>query len=316
MADMNSPARSLTRHALCRTFALAPLLRLLRPSRLRAARLQWESQPDGRFAARRNYRADAQVVLLSVPVLRRSGVGGGSASWSENAGVRLLDFNGYSLPEHAAGLNRLGFIRELSRLGGDGIESLYFGLMTASPEESAAEARKALHSTAQSQLYSAIEGSIEGGDVATTIAHFTAPVRLSANQRDELLTMGRQALSTAPRKLPEFDPRTTSEQTFLQALANMLRNPSCAQTRYIYSGRLYRLWLQRSPDARATADSRQRGLVPQDAKVIRAAGKLRRESGGKETGFQLWFEEGASRPLPLRIEFQPRSYLRLMFETV
>jgi len=50
--------------------------------------------------------------------------------------------------------------------------------------------------------------------------------------------------------------------------------------------------------------------------VARLAGKVRRESGGKETDFRLWIEEGAEQPLPLRIDFQPKSYLRLVMEAV
>jgi len=55
-------------------------------------------------------------------------------------------------------------------------------------------------------------------------------------------------------------------------------------------------------------------LIPPHANVIRAEGKLRRDAGGKEIAFQLWVEEGAGRPLPLRIEYQAKSYLRLVFE--
>jgi len=294
---------------------LASLLRALRPPELRAAQLQWGAQPDAGRAGRRSYRADAQIVLLSVPLLRRPGVGGGSATWSEEAGVRLLEFTGYSLPERAAGLNRLGWIRELSRLGGDGLESIYFGVMTASPEESAAEARKALYSQAQSVLYSAVEGRVAPGNVVTTIAHFTAPAGLSATHRDELLAMARQALSAAPEKPPEFDARATREATFLQTLAGLLLDPSREHARYVYNGRLYRLWLRATADPKSTAYFRQKRLVAPDAKVIRAEGRLRRESGGKESSFELWVEEHSARPLPLRIEYQPRSYLRLMFET-
>lgn len=315
MEKMNSTMAFLTRRGLWRALGLASLLRALRPPELRAARLQWEAQPDARRAGRRSYRADAQIVLLSIPLVRRPGVGGGSTTWSEEAGVRLLEFTGYSLPERAAGLNRLGLIRELSRLGGDEPESIYFGLMTASPEESAAEARKALHPQSQSVLYSAIEGRVAPGDVVTTSAHFMAPAGLSATHRDDLLAMARQALSAASGKPPEFDARTTRETTFLQALAGLLQDPSREHARYVYNGRLYRLRLSATADPKGTAYFRQKRLIAPDAEVIRAEGRLRRESGGKESSFGLWVEEHSARPLPLRIEYQPRSYLRLMFET-
>jgi hypothetical protein len=58
-------------------------------------------------------------------LLRRPGVGVGSATWSENDRV-------YSFPERAARLCRIGFIRELSRKQGEAVESIYFALMTAS----------------------------------------------------------------------------------------------------------------------------------------------------------------------------------------
>ena len=51
------------------------------------------------------------------------------------------------------------------------------------------------------------------------------------------------------------------------------------------------------------------------AEVVRVTGRLRREAGGKETEFRLWIPSGAERPLPLRIEYQAKSYLRLVFES-
>jgi hypothetical protein len=48
--------------------------------------------------------------------------------------------------------------------------------------------------------------------------------------------------------------------------------------------------------------------------VVRASGKVQREAGGKETQFRIWVEEGNRRPIPLRIEYQAKSYLRLTFE--
>ena len=51
--------------------------------------------------------------------------------------------------QKAAGLNRLGFIREKSiRQESLVREASYFGVMTASPEESVEEAHKALNSDA------------------------------------------------------------------------------------------------------------------------------------------------------------------------
>lgn len=271
------------------------------------------------FTNERRYRADAQILVLSLPILRRSGVGGGSAvwrEWDEPAGlVRLLEFTGYSNPDRAAGLNRLGLIRETSRRADEAIrESSYFGVMTASPEESAEDAHKALHSTATEVAYTAIHGRIAGGRVETASAHFMGPARLSPERRNELFARAEEALSTAPAKPPEFRPTGTIPGLFLHALADALRTPERGQTQYVYSGRLYRLWLRHAADPHAAAYFRERGIIRPGAGVLRVAGKVRREAGGKETEFRLWIEEGAAQPVPLRIDFQPKSYLRLVFE--
>jgi hypothetical protein len=296
----------MTRRALARLLGLALLPAMRRGSA-------------GEFSKERRYRADAQILVLSLPILRRSGVGGGSVvwrEWREPAGLnRLLEFTGYSNPERAAGLNRLGLIRETSRGEDHAIrEASYFGVMTASPEESAEEAHKALHSTATEATYAAIHGRIAGGKVETATALFRGPARLSAERRTELFARAEQALSTAPNKAPEFHANGPIPALFLHALAEALRTPERGQTQYVYNGRLYRLWLRHAADARAAAYFRERGIIRAGAGVVRVAGKVRREAGGKETEFRLWIEEGAAQPVPLRIDFQPKAYLRLVFE--
>jgi len=273
----------------------------------------------GDFSRERRYRVDAQVLIFSLPILHRSGVGGGRIVWREwqeaTGSMRLLEFAGYSNPERAAGLNRLGLIRERSSREDQAIrESSYFGVMTASPEESAEEAHQALHSTATETVYTAIRGSIAGGHVETATAHFTGPARLSPERRDELFARAEQVLATAPTKPPEFRVNGAIPALFLHALADVLRTPNRGQTQYVYSGRLYRLWVRQSADPKAAAYFRERGIIRSGAAVVRVAGRVRREAGGKETDFRLWIEEGAERPMPLRIDFQPKSYLRLVME--
>ncbi len=267
----------------------------------------------------RRYRADAEVLILSIPILHRQGVGGGSAlwrEWRESAGLmRRLEFTGYSNPERAAGLNRLGFVRETScRRESDVHESSYFGVMTASPEDSAEEAHKALGSTATEAMYTAIEGRMAEGQVETASAHFTGPARLSPSRRSELIVRAEQALATAPRKPPEFRVDGAMRLPFLHVLAEALRHPERGQSEYVYAGRLYQLWVRHAPDTRATVYFQKRGMLRAGAGVARVDGKVMRAAGGKETEFRLWFEEGAAQPVPLRIDFRAKAYLRLVFE--
>ncbi len=280
----------------------------------RGEQLEWKSERSSGPAATRRYRADAQILLLGVPLFRQSGVGGGKSSWSEGGGIRVLEFAGYSQPEHAAGLNRVGVIREMARTSAGGKESIYFGVMTASPEETAAEAQKALNQNNREAVYSAIEGRVGPGELRTVGATFTAPAGFGAARLDELISIAKRALQSGEPRAADFDPRSAAESTFLQELSSLLADPARSETRYIYNGRRYRLWLRRWRDATATAHFRERRAVANDATVARLEGKLRRESGGKETAFRLWVEESAIRPLPLRIDYQARSYLRLIFE--
>jgi hypothetical protein len=259
------------------------------------------------------------VLVLSVPLLHRTSVGGGSVQWSEwaeaNGGSeRLIEFLGFSSPERAAGLNRLGFIRELVRTApGRTSDAIYFGLMTASNEETAEEGRKALHSNATESAYTVIEGRIAGDSSTSALAHFTGPARITAERRMELVTMGRRALSAVSVQPAGF-AFAQSPPPFLNALADALCGPSEVQSRYLYAGRMYRLWLHKVADPKTTEDFRARKLIAPGGKVVRASGKVQREAGGKETQFRIWVEEGNRRPIPLRIEYQAKSYLRLTFE--
>lgn len=261
--------------------------------------------PFGRAAAPHselNYRADAQILLFGMPILHRQGVGGGKAVWRElDSEGRFLEFTGYSAPERAAGLNRMGFLRETAQGG----ECSYFGLMTASPEESAGEGRKSLHASQKEQTYTAIDGRISRTAIETAVVHFTAPAAVSAERSQELVQRARQILASA-QKVASPGLAGPPAPSFLQALAALLQRPDGNEGRYIYSGHLYRMRLSRSLDEAATSHFHER--------VVRVAGRVRRESGGKETDFRLWIPESAERPLPLRIEYQPRPYLRLTFE--
>lgn len=279
--------------------------------------LAWSVEKAPRLNFERRYRADAQVLVLGLPLLRREGVGGGSVLWREfetAKATRLLEFSGFSSPERASGLNRLGFIREIERASENGgSECIYFGLMTASPEESAEEARKALHSAAKKQTYTAIEGRIAAGETETAIAHFTAPAEVSGERRAELVDRARLALDSAA-KVSTAGPARGTSKSFLQALAGLLMQPDGEEAHYSYSGRPYRIRLARSVDGKATAHFRQRRLIAGSAEVIRVSGRVLQEAGGKEIGFRLWIPGGRARPLPLRIEYQAKSYLRLVFE--
>jgi hypothetical protein len=69
---------------------------------------------------------------------------------------------------------------------------------------------------------------------------------------------------------------------------------------YLFSATRYTLEAQPRPDPRGTC---LEGSI-----VVRAS--------RKRTNFRLWREAGRQPALPLRIEYQPRPFLRLAFERV
>ena len=286
------------------------------PSRS-ADKLEWSAEKTGSRDLERRYRADAQILLLGISVLRREGVGGGAARWREfdsSGPVRLLEFNGYSLPDHAAGLNRLGFIREMLRTSDTGgSECIYFGVMTASPEESAEEARKALHSTAKEQTYTAIDARISPAATETSIAHFVAPAAVNGARSSELVQLAHQALASAAQPV-STNRENAGLKPFLQTLADLLLKPDGREARYTYAAHSYRLQVSRAEDPKSTEYFRARKLITDAVHIVRVSGRLRREVGGKEIDFRVWIPANSDRPIPLRIEYQAKSYLRLVFE--
>lgn len=261
----------------------------------------------------RHYRADAQILLFGAPIFRRNGVGAGHAAWTEGgAGKRRLEFTGYSIPERAAGLNRLGFIQEDSHSRN---EFTYFGLMTSSPEESMDSARKALRPATGDAAFTAIDGRLDTGKFDALVAHFVAPAAASVQNREDLVRSARSALGSERLKPLEFDPRTAAAQPFLHSLFDALRQGRDSTT-YVYGSRHYSLTLRSAPDQAAAAAFRQAGRLSAGAGVTRVSARIRPSTGGKDSEFRIWVPSGEERPIPLRIEYRPKSYLRLIFEAV
>jgi hypothetical protein len=92
----------------------------------------------------------------------------------------------------------------------------------------------------------------------------------------------------------------------------LLGQPGASETRFAYNGRLYLLRVARSADPKVAHFFREQRLISPTAEVTRISAWLCREEGGTPSEFRLWIEDGM--PLPLRIEYQPKSYLRLTFE--
>jgi hypothetical protein len=260
-------------------------------------------------SASRTYRADAVILILGITIYRRAGVGGGRASLEETGeGAslrRMLFFAGGSDPKQAHGLRRLGWIQEVV-LGPASApsEAAYFGVLTSSPEESLEHARKSVAAPPSGlSVFSAVSGRNTAGHSRSAITHFD--YASSAIWSDRGLI--ERAQSTFA---PKVDWRETSwpnspnqaPPTFLFQLATLLKQRARhAEGRYVYNEQEYLLELE-------TQTGRDR-LVP-------VRGMIRNLRTGHEIPFRVWLEDAADSIVPVRIEFQPRSFLRLTFEAL
>jgi hypothetical protein len=286
-------------------------------SRFQIDRLQSEHDFAPALNEFRAYRADAVIALFSVPVFSRAGVGSGVASFREGSDrsrrIVSMSFAGGSYPEHAHKLNRLGFIQEVVLESGDQpLEAAYFGFMTSSPEESVSEAKKALAVSAETVPYTAVEGEAVGGQLRNRKTKIFLPSRLTfADWR-----------GLRERIRAEFylsDPATTEmpspPRTLLHCVSQAIRRPAGhTETSYVYNGRQYHLKLAKAPDPGAGAAFVTKGLAGSAERVHVLRGSIKGLLSGRITNFRLWAEDDPKRVLPLRIELQPRSFLRLAFE--
>ena len=269
------------------------------------------------------YRADAVIVLLSVPVYRRQGVGSGFASLAEAAheGERYysLRFTGASRPERAAGLDRVGAIREVALERGAILsEAAYFGVLTSSPEETLEEGRRSLAKSANKcNEYTAIEGKSQCGLTRSAVTHFQLPAAAGQNLRIIAEARANFQSNRPPWRENQWsgDHKAQVPPTFLYALMRAIRRSErTSEEWYVYSERSYRLRLDKEPDHQQGKRFAELGLASRPDRVLEVRGRTREERSGRQTTFRLWIENGPESSLPLRIEFQPRSYLRLSFE--
>jgi hypothetical protein len=293
-----------------RLFAGLLLTPLFRLPRLSAHSAPATTESPSRTTSR-NYRADAVILLLGITIFRRPGVGGGKASLEETGeGAslrRTLFFAAGSDPKRAHGLSRLGWIREVV-LGPDSApsEAEYFGVLTASPEESLEGARKSVDSSPGTQShFAAVNGRNTAGHSRSAVTHFEFPA--SALWSDRALIDHAQSTfhdKVGWRETSWPNSPNQAPSTFLFELARLLkqRTPKAAG-RYVYNEQEYLLEIE----------------VPQSkdrAPLLAVRGKIRNLHTNFETPFRLWLDNATDSVVPVRFEVQPRSFLRLTFEAV
>jgi hypothetical protein len=257
------------------------------------------------------YRARATVLLLAMPLLHRENVGSGYLNVREQEGEGNrqvhLEFGAGSLPERAAGLNRLGIFEErVIETSGGAIESVsYFGYMTTSNEKDLNQARKALETGAEVS-YTAIRGKIDGGKLWNRLMKVSDGAKAGWSDRARLTSMIRTRLLEAEPAGAQHSTASvdgTPCGTFLHAIRCAMRSTSPkSESRFIHNGKVHQLRTQKGGADKA-------GMAEMEGKILS-------DSGKDLSAFKLWFEPASAQAYPVRFEFRARSFLRLTFERV
>lgn len=261
---------------------------------------------------------------MPVTIFSRSGVGGGFASLDETGlsadrNVQLRFLSG-STPERAHGLNRSGFIEERIHTVNDNPDAIsYFGFITANREESLSQAKATLNVVGKAKIpYVAAEGVSRGKMAQYSVRDLLLQPEAGWAKPGELLndavTAFQNARPSRPLKTIKAQSAQTTE-TFLYALIRLMRSgESRAETEFIHNGRLFRLRTEQKLDELVGKEMRRDGFVSSRTDVIRLKGVIEANNTSEGTVFRLWFDRTSTNLLPLRFEFRPRSYLRLVFD--
>ena len=270
------------------------------------------------------YRADAVIRILTIPIIRRSGVGSGFALLEKTKpgpvdALRLL-FAAGSLPDHAHGLNRMGYIEEIVEEREDGPEvAHYFGFMTSSREQTIEEGQNALSSDEGNGPYSVVQGEARSDSYSATKAHFRSDKSYRWPDWTSVLPEARQAAAESLRegktKKGHWKHGGAPPLPMLYTLLSAIRaDPEVQERRFIWEDQEYQLTVAKELDPSMGERLAERSLTDRPGSIVRLVGKVINTRTGKRSTFRLWYDKDSGSALPLRVEYRPRQFLQLTFE--
>lgn len=260
-----------------------------------------------------DFRAHATVHLMSITLLRRSDVGAASLTIEDSPGQLRLIFAAGSRPDRAAGLRRAGYMEERIQLTLP-VQIDFFGLISASREQSLAEGRSALASAPdQAGQFTAVRGAIRHRQVSNRLANLSLPYPAHWDNCLEAVEQCRRQLEQ--QSLPATPVAMDDPVTFLYAIWSAVNARQTEFTRqFFHNGRAYQLRTRTVEDPKRAHELVRAGLLTDPAALRRLDGRIVPEAGKGAAAFHLWFDSGGTHPRLLRFEFQARSFLRLTFE--
>ena len=266
----------------------------------------------------RHYRADAVVTLLGLPIFSRRDVGAGFAALRETVEDQRraigLHLAGGSNPARTHGLHYHGSIEEvIVNHGGVSIEAAYFGFVTTSSDEKFEEARQKFLAPAKTPTFVVAEGLHRVGQVRCEKGSVSVPDQAWPDLTG-LIQEVRSRFVSADRSTHELQvPGNAAAATFLHAVLIAVRSgKASSELDYIHNAANFRLNLEKAPDPHTGAVFAANRLAAGPNSVSRFTGHVRELATHKVTTFRFWLDDQSE--LPLRIELQPRSYLRINLE--
>lgn len=252
----------------------------------------------------RQYRADVVVTLLGVPMFSRKNVGGAVVALRESIdGTRklvALRFAGGANPQRTHGFKYDGSLEEVILESGSApAQAAYFGFVTSSTNENFDDARKRVLSDQKPHdAFIAAEGVHVPGSARCEKGSISLPG--PARDLDELSEKIRASFPEAKRAVAELHIPGNASTTFLYSVRAALRaREPRTSISYVHNAKPYRLECERASD-------------PHRGASTRITGRIHDLTSHQVTTFRLWLDDPSS--LPWRIEFQPRSYLRISLE--
>jgi hypothetical protein len=259
------------------------------------------------------FRAHAVVQFMGITLLRRTDVGAAVVRLEDSADQMRLVFAAGSRPSRAGGIRRAGYMEETVQVSNP-LQIEFFGLMSASKEESLAEARTSLaHSGAEPTRFTAIRGTIRQQKLATQLK--TVALEQPASWDNCLETVERCRRQLGAENLTEITAPVANPVTFLYAIWSTLNSgqPACRRD-FVHNGKAYTLTAKVAPDAKRGSEFAKRNMVNQADGVHVLHGRIEPHNGAGGSDFRVWFDQSGAKPRVLQFDFQARSFLRLSFE--
>jgi hypothetical protein len=122
----------------------------------------------------------------------------------------------------------------------------------------------------------------------------------------------RFATSSTPRKEAQIAAGSTPGAFLSTVRAAILDSSPRHSSVFLHNAKQFRLDTQKTKDEQAGRQLASAKVPCNPVKVMRLNGSIR-NAAQQRTPFTLWYEQGAETWLPLRFDYQARSFLRLSF---